>query len=89
MESVAVKTLQLNTEYLIARAKAGEIITITEDGEPVARLMPIAKDAYQELIDAGLIIPASRPFSERQPPLEGRDYSLADEIIRARREERF
>ena len=87
--TVGIRALQQNASQVVGRAKAGEIITITEHGKPVARIVPIAKDRYQELIDAGRIIPAKRPFSERKPPLEGRDYSLADEIIRGREEERF
>lgn len=87
--TVGIRALQQNASQVVGRAKAGEIITITEHGKPVARIVPIAKDRRQEMIDAGLLIPAKRPFSERPPLLEGRDYSLADEIIRAREEERF
>ena len=87
--SVGIRALQQNASQVVGRAKAGEIITITEHGKPVARIVPIVKDRYQEMIDAGLIVPAKRPFSERKPPLVIPGATLSDDIIRAREEERF
>lgn len=87
--TVGIRALQQNASRVVNRAKAGEIVTITEHGKPVARIVPIAKDQYQEMIDAGLIVPAKRPFSERRPPLKISGATLSDDIIRAREEERF
>lgn len=89
MEGIAVSTLQENTEEIVARAMAGEVITIVVEGQPAVQIGPAVRDRYQEMIDAGLIVPAKRPFSERIPPLVIPGATLSDDIIRAREEERF
>lgn len=38
---------------VVAEAAAGEIITITDRGRPVARLVPIRRSRLDELIDPG------------------------------------
>jgi prevent-host-death family protein len=41
MTEVASRELRNNTRSLLSRAEAGEQITITVDGRPVAQLVPI------------------------------------------------
>lgn len=88
MEKIAVSTLHDHTDEIVARARAGEVFTIVVDGEPAVEIGP-RKDRYQELIDAGRIIPAKRPFSERRPPLKIPGATLSEDIIQTRDEERF
>ncbi len=40
MEKIAVSTLHENTDEIVARAKAGEVITIVVDGRPVVQIGP-------------------------------------------------
>ncbi len=87
--TVGIRALQQNASKVVGRAKAGEIITITEHGQPVARIVPIKKDRYQEMLDAGLITPATRSLRDLPPPLKVAGVSLSEEIIRAREEERY
>lgn len=66
MSDVASRDLRNNTRSLLDRVEAGESITITVDGRPVASLQPVerrprflAKDAFVRQImshqaDAGL-----------------------------------
>lgn len=44
-EAVNVRTLRNEYARLIARAEAGEAVTIVRRGKPVARLVPIAEPA--------------------------------------------
>ena len=89
MEKIAVSTLQENTDEIVARAKAGEIITIVVDGQPAVQIGPAARDRYQEMVDAGRIIPAKESLRDLPPPLKIPGATLSDDIIRAREEERF
>ena len=43
MSDVASRELRNNTRALLDRVAAGEAITITVDGRPVARLEPVAR----------------------------------------------
>lgn len=64
----------------LARVKAGEEITVTEHGRPIARLAPITAAApaaaTQELARAGLVRPPEKPLGEafwKLPRAEYRD----------------
>ncbi len=41
MESVGIRELKQNASEVVARAEAGETITITVQGRPVAKIVPI------------------------------------------------
>ena len=84
---VGIRALKQNASAVVARAAAGEIITITDRGRPVARLTPIPKSRLQEMIDSGLARQAKKSIldlPERSP-----GPSLSAEIIREREEDRF
>lgn len=68
-ESVGIRALQQNASAVVARAKAGEIVEITERGRPVARLVPLSQGSIEDKIRAGLIRPATKRFSDFPPPL--------------------
>lgn len=40
--------------------KQGDVVVITDRGMPVAQISPIKKSKLQELIEAGLVTPATR-----------------------------
>ena len=86
-DEVGIRALKQNASAVVARAAAGEIITITDRGRPVARLTPMPASRLQEMIDAGLARPAKRSIldlPERRP-----GPSLSAEIIRGREQDRF
>lgn len=86
-DEVGIRALKQNASAVVARAAAGEIITITDRGRPVARLTPIPKSRLQEMIGSGLARPAKKSIldlPERSP-----GPSLSAEIIREREEDRF
>jgi prevent-host-death family protein len=59
--SVGVRELKNQLSSYLDRVKAGEEITVTERGRPIARLTSIAVDVDRRaaLIEAGIIRPAS------------------------------
>lgn len=59
--SVGVRELKNQLSSYLDRVKAGEGITVTERGRPIARLTPVAPeiDRRAALIEAGIIRPAA------------------------------
>lgn len=52
----------------LARVKAGEEVTVTEHGRPIARIMPLSRAnplaATLELVRTGLVKPPEKPADE-------------------------
>ena len=57
MSSAKYKTAEARANFsaLLARAKAGEEITITKAGEPQARFVPPAGPAHREIAPLGYL----------------------------------
>ncbi|UUT36624.1 type II toxin-antitoxin system Phd/YefM family antitoxin [Microbacterium elymi] len=53
--------LNQQTARVLARVVAGERITITDRGRPIAELTPPLRSRWDELVAAGKIIPARVP----------------------------
>lgn len=84
---VGIRQLKQNASEVVARAAAGELITVTDRGRPVARLIPLAHSPVEQLIAAGLARPALRPLAELPPPTVVADVSSA--LAQLRDEERY
>jgi prevent-host-death family protein len=65
---VGVRDLKNHLSGYLDRVKAGEEITITQHGRPIARLTSVSPDVVSRtaLIEAGIIRPA--PVERRQLP---------------------
>lgn len=68
MSTVGVRALKQNASAVVARAAAGEAITITDRGRAVARLVPLSGDRLAELESAGHLRPARRSLLDLEPP---------------------
>jgi prevent-host-death family protein len=68
---VDIRALERNASSVVARAAAGERLTITDRGRPVAQLTPIPRTPLQRLVSAGLARPARRSLAELAPPKPG------------------
>jgi len=63
--TVGIRELKQNASAVVARAAAGEALTVTDRGRPVARLLPLErKSRLQEMIDAGQIIMPERSIQD-------------------------
>lgn len=60
--TVGVRELKNQLSSFLDRVKAGEDITVTEHGRPIARLTAIGGDVDRmaELVEAGIVKPAAR-----------------------------
>lgn len=95
MESIGVRELRQNASKYLRRVAAGESITVTDRGKPVAVLRPPPDDqmsARDELVAAGKLIPADKPgrasWLEPLPPAEP-GPTLSEILQRMRDEERY
>jgi prevent-host-death family protein len=56
MTTIGVRELRRDASRWIARARAGEVVVVTDRGRPVAQLGPIAESAgYEKLVAQGRI----------------------------------
>ncbi|WP_419945613.1 type II toxin-antitoxin system Phd/YefM family antitoxin [Candidatus Poriferisodalis sp.] len=94
MAEVGIRELKQNASAVVARAEAGEEITVTNRGRPVAKLVPHIhqprRSRLEELIARGDATPATRDITDLPPPLPalpGR--SLSEVLLEMREEERY
>jgi len=91
MSEAGIRALKQNASAVVAKAAAGESVTITDRGRPVARLVPLTSTRLETLATAGRLRPARRRLSELDPPVRRRrgDPRLSDELAEMRRAERY
>lgn len=68
MKTAGIRELKQNASAVVAEVAAGETVTITDRGRPVARMVPIGEGALSALVDSGRARPARRRLSELGPP---------------------
>jgi prevent-host-death family protein len=61
MRTVGVRELRQNASRYLEEVAAGESIEITDRGHPVARLVPITGDPWQDLVSSGEVVRAAHP----------------------------
>ncbi len=87
MKVAGIRELKQNASAVVAEVVAGETITITDRGRPVARLVPIGSDPLGNLVEAGCARPPRRKLSELGRPTRrssgARDLSTLVEELRA------
>jgi prevent-host-death family protein len=87
---VGVRDLRDHLSRYLERVKAGEELTVTEHGRPIARLVgPRPPNRWDELVARGLIRPALRPATDIDidslPEIPG--FSLSEYLISLRNAE--
>jgi prevent-host-death family protein len=86
---VGVRELKNQLSSFLDRVKAGEEITVTEHGRPIARLSAVAADVDRmaELVAAGVIRPAAtsrRRLPAKRVQIVDGAPSLADQVSEQR-----
>jgi prevent-host-death family protein len=82
MSEIGIRALKQNASKVVARAKAGESITITEHGRPVARLVPIGRSRIDEMVEAGVATAPEGHFRDLpQPALRTKGQPSASETL--------
>lgn len=87
MAEVGIRALKQNASAVVAQAAAGETVTITDRGRPVARLTAIPASPLAELLDTGRARPPRRRLADLPAPQPGPDLSA--ELAAMRDAERY
>ena len=87
MVEIGVRSLKQNASAVVAGVAAGEDVTITLRGQPVARMTAIASSRLEELVSSGRARAARRDITELPSPPEG--PGLSQELDAMRTGERF
>lgn len=69
METVGIRELKQNASAVIARARTGEPLTVTDRGHPVALITGLRPTALEQMEHAGLVTPASGAIQDLEPPI--------------------
>ncbi len=87
MSEVGIRALKQNASAVVAHASAGETVTITDRGRPVAQMTPIPSSPLQSLLAAGRGRSARRAITMLAPPEAG--PSVSGELADMRDAERY
>jgi prevent-host-death family protein len=86
MSEIGIQALAQNASKVVAEAAAGETITITDHGRPVAQMTAIPTSRLQALIEGGRARAPRGNLADLPPPESG--PSLSDELAAMRDDER-
>lgn len=92
MGVVGIRELKQNASAVVARAAAGETITVTDRGKPVAQLTPLPTSRLDQLIAAGLAIPAKgdlRDLPEPEPIPGVTEETVMEALMEQRADREF
>lgn len=87
MSEVGIRALKQNASAVVASAAAGETVTITERGRPVAQLTPLPSSRLEGLLASGSARPARRRIVDLPAPREG--PNLTEALVAMRIAERY
>ncbi len=88
MRRIGVRELRQNASKYLDDVAAGESIEITDRGRPVARLVPVSGDPWQDLINAGDVVSASRSLKVDDIRPKAYPHSASKALEQLRRDER-
>lgn len=88
MKSIGVRELRQHASKYLEEVAAGESIEITDRGHPVARLVPISGDPWQDLINAGDVVQAAHPIGVDDLEPAAYRHSGSETLERLRNDER-
>lgn len=65
---VGLRELSQRTSRVLSLVRDGGTVEITDRGQVIARIVPAFDDRYEQLVAAGVIRPARRPFDVGRLP---------------------
>jgi prevent-host-death family protein len=87
MERIGVRELRQHASRYLARVRTGETIEVTDRGQPIARLVPIAADVWAGRVAAGAVRPPTDPAPLAQVVPQQAATPLSDVLRRMREED--
>lgn len=88
MKTIGVRELRQHASRYLEEVAGGESIEITDRGHPVARLVPITGDPWEDLVNAGEVVRAARPMNADDLKPTAYPKSASGTLERLRRGER-
>lgn len=88
MGEVGIRALKQNASEVVAAAAAGESVTITDRGRPVARLVPLRGGRLSELVESGRARAPRRGIGDL-PRRRLAEVDVSAELRQARADERY
>jgi prevent-host-death family protein len=88
MKTIGVRELRQHASRYLEEVAAGESIEITDRGHPVARLVPVTGDPWEDLISAGEVVKAVRPMNIDDLKPAAYPHSASETLERLRSDER-
>lgn len=88
MKRIGVRELRQHASRYLEEVATGESIEITDRGHPVARLVPISGDPWEDLINAGEVVKAARPMNTDDLKPAAYAHSASETLERLRNDER-
>lgn len=81
-DTIGIRALKQNASAVVARTAAGETLTVTDRGRPVARLAPIPLSPLEEMLHAGEARAAHRSPVDLALPRPGAALSAELALMR-------
>ena len=90
MSDVGIRALKQNASAVVARAAAGEEVTVTDRGRAVAMVVPLAPSRLEVMIAADQARPPLRRLGDLSPAPRRRrtDRRVSEELAEMRESER-
>ncbi len=82
MDRIGVRELRQHASRYLERVRRGESLEVTDRGTPVALLVPVTGDRWDDLVARGLVRPASADLLAVEPVDAGASASAVLERIR-------
>jgi prevent-host-death family protein len=57
MDTIGVRELRQYASRYLARVAHGETLEVTDRGRPVARLVPVERGSWSDLVASGMLLP--------------------------------
>ena len=91
MADTGTRALETDASSVVAMAAAGEPVTITDGGRPVARMVPYLSSFVEDLMATGRARRARRRLSDlpSPEPMQPGESSLSEGLEEMRRSERY
>ena len=88
MKTAGIRELKQNASEVVAAVAAGDVVTITDRGRPVARLVPLVSGSIEGLVEAGRARPPKYRMSELGlPPRPKKGARPLSEVLREMRDD--
>ena len=90
MDEIGIRALKQNASAVIAAVTAGQTLTVTDRGRPVANISPIRRGRLATMIESGRARAAKRDISQLPlaAPAGPESRSLSDTLREMRDDER-